>query len=253
VGVDEREFEDHLSQITTRWSMVWQAHRGDADAVPLAQRVLMERYGGAVYRYLLGALRDPDTAGELSQEFALRFLRGDFKRADPERGRFRDFLKTSVQNLITDHHRRRLAGPRQLPDSRYDHPDSREVVSRLEQEFLQSWRNELLNRAWQRLARLEEQAGKPFFTVLRHRAEHPDHRSAQMAGLLAEKLNKPLTAAAVRQTLHRAREKFADYLLDEVASSLNRPSPEQLGEELIALGLLEYCRPALERRDKGEP
>jgi hypothetical protein len=37
-------------------------------------------------------------------------------------------------------------------------------------------------------------------------------------------------------------------LLDEVRHSLENPEADHLEEELIELGLLEYCRPALERR-----
>ena len=40
---------------------------------------------GAAYRYLLGAVHDPDAADDLCQDFAVRFLRGDFRRADPGR------------------------------------------------------------------------------------------------------------------------------------------------------------------------
>jgi hypothetical protein len=43
--------------------------RGPAEAVSAAQEELMRRYHHAVYRYLLGALGDVDTAGELTQEF----------------------------------------------------------------------------------------------------------------------------------------------------------------------------------------
>ena len=57
-----------------------------------------------------------------------------------------------------------------------------------------------------------------------------------------------MTAVGVRQTLHRAREKFGALLLDEVIHSLENPGPEQVEEELAELGLLDYCRPALERR-----
>ncbi len=61
---------------------------------------LMCRYAGAVHRYLLKALGDSDAAAELNQEFALRFLRGDFRHGDPIRGRFRDYVKRTVQNLM---------------------------------------------------------------------------------------------------------------------------------------------------------
>jgi DNA-directed RNA polymerase specialized sigma24 family protein len=48
-------------------------------------------------------VRDPEVADDLAQEFALRFLRGDFQRADPERGRCRDYLKRALINLVHDY------------------------------------------------------------------------------------------------------------------------------------------------------
>ena len=64
--------------------------------------------------YLGRALGDPEAADEVFQEFALRLLRGDLRRADPERGRFRDLVKTAVFHLIVDHRRRQQARPRPL-------------------------------------------------------------------------------------------------------------------------------------------
>ena len=55
-----------------------------------------------------------------------------------------------------------------------------------------------------------------------------------------------------RLTLHRAREQFSDLMLDDVVQSLDNPTREQLEQELIDLGLLEYCRPALERRKDAD-
>ena len=73
------EFDPHLSQMSTQWTMVFQAHSGDPDEAHIAASRLMCRYAGAVHRYLLKALKDPDAADELDQEFALRFLRGRFQ------------------------------------------------------------------------------------------------------------------------------------------------------------------------------
>jgi hypothetical protein len=67
-----------------------------------------------------------------------------------------------------------------------------------------------------------------------------------MAEQLSATLGKPLTAAWVRQTLRRARHKFADFLLTEVVQSMDNPTTHQLQEELGQLRLLEYCRPALD-------
>src|SRR5437868_4985846 len=97
----------HLSRVTTRWSLVVQAHWGDRSAMTEAQEALLDRYGGAIARYLLAALRDPAAAGEVAQEFALCVVRGDFRNADPQRGRFRDFVRTVLFHLVVNYQRQR--------------------------------------------------------------------------------------------------------------------------------------------------
>src|SRR5262249_55922037 len=89
-----------LNQISTSWSVVGRAHADSGPGAEAARRDLLDRYGGAAYRYVRGAVRDPEAADELYQEFALRFLRGDFHRAAPEFGRFRDFVKTALVRLV---------------------------------------------------------------------------------------------------------------------------------------------------------
>jgi hypothetical protein len=68
-----------------------------------------------------------------------------------------------------------------------------------------------------------------------------------MAEQLSARLGKPVSAAWVRKTLERARHKYADLLLHEVAQTLDNPTLEALEEELVDVGLLTYCRPALGR------
>lgn len=249
--MSDQSLNDRLSQINTPWTMVRRAHQGESSAVTEAQQALLQRYGGAVYRYLLGALRDPDAADELNQDFALRFLRGDFHRADPQRGRFRDFVKTAMLNLIVDYQRKQKRRPMPLPEDTAEPPESADQLADLDRQFQESWRDELLTRCWEALARVERQTGQPFHTVLRFRAKHPELRSQEMAQRLGERLGRPMTAAAARQTLHRAREKFADFLIEEVLHSLDAPTADDLHSELVDLGLLEYCRPALERRESS--
>jgi RNA polymerase sigma factor (sigma-70 family) len=245
--VTDTDNPHHLSRISTQWSLVFQAHQGTAAAASQAQQELMQRYCGAIYRYLLAAVRDPDVADDLSQEFALRLIRGDFRRADPGHGRFRDFLKTALYHLIVDFQRRQSRRHCEAL-----HPDTPEPVEGTpvlpsDQEFLARWREELLNRAWDALQLVEKETGQPFYTILRYRAENPEIRSAQMAQTLQGRLGKPLSDVSVRQTLHRAREKFADLLLDEVAHSLQTSEVDRIEQELIALDLLSYCRSSLDR------
>jgi RNA polymerase sigma factor (sigma-70 family) len=213
---------------------------------------LMQRYGGAVYRYLLGIVRDADAADDLAQEFALRFLRGDFRRVDPQRGRFRDFVKMALRHLVIDHHRRKRTRPQQLPAHSPEAASPVDEDLDFDRHFLDSWRKELLDHAWDALNRHQRQTGQPLYTVLRLRADQPELRSAKMAEELTQPLGRPVTADWVRKTLERARSKFADFLLDDVERSLENPTREEVAEELLDLGLLEYCRPVLERRgDSG--
>jgi RNA polymerase sigma-70 factor (ECF subfamily) len=246
--MDPTNTNAHLSQIMTLWSVVCQAHRGPAEAQAAARERLMERYGGAVIRYLTRSLRNPDAAQDLYQEFALRFISGKFQGASPERGRFRDYLKTALYHLIVDYKHKQHGQPRLLSSSIAEPAAESTGLSDAERAFTESWREELLAHAWDRLSACERETGQPFYTVLRLRADQPDLRSPQMAEQLSARLGKPITSNNVRQLLHRAREKFADILLDEVTQSLENATPDELEQELGDLGLLEYCRPALERR-----
>src|SRR5207244_10661276 len=93
-----------------------QAHGQTAESALSARQRLVQRYSGAVYSYLLAAVREREAAEDLFQEFALRVVRGDFGRADPERGRFRDYLRRALISLVHDPQRARQAWPKALPD-----------------------------------------------------------------------------------------------------------------------------------------
>jgi RNA polymerase sigma-70 factor (ECF subfamily) len=246
--MEQGTYSERLSRIQTCWSQICRAHDGPAPARQAAQRALLERYGGAIQRYLLGAVRDPDVAAELFQEFACQLLQGDLKGATPERGKFRNFLRGVLFHMVADHHRRKGKLPKQLATNLTEPAAPDPILKESEREFLDSWRDELLARTWTRLGELERKKGQPLYTVLRFRAEHPKLKSDELARELSTRLRKEVTAAGVRQMIHRARERFAELLLEDVAHSLELPSIERVEEELTDLGLLEYCRPSLEQR-----
>src|SRR5262249_25040382 len=154
---------------------------------------LLDRYLTAVRRYLLGAVRDVEAADELLQEFAVRFMRGDLHRADPTRGRFRDFVKGVLFHLVADHYRQQKRAPAGLPDeSIWDGRDADTAES--DKEFLAHWRGEMLDLTWAALRKHQEETGQLYFTVLQHRAKQPEQRSAEMSECLSVELGKPVNA-----------------------------------------------------------
>ena len=248
--MDENTLNSRLSRISTVWTLLGNAHRPPDSAVVAAQYALIQRYQGAVYRYLLGALRDPDAADDLFQDFALRVMQGAFRRADPERGRFRDYLKTTLIHLVTDYQNRRRTRPAPLDKSFNEPAVPPANPAAADDQFLQSWKEELLAKAWQSLERAEHEGGQPYYSVLRFRAENSNATSAEMARRLTEQLRPehPFTDTGIRKTLERAKKQFADLLLDEIATSLENPTPDELEQELIELELMPHCRSALKRR-----
>jgi RNA polymerase sigma factor (sigma-70 family) len=248
--VDENTLNSRLSRISTIWTLLGKAHHESGFDVADAQSALIQRYQGAVYRYLLGALRDPDAADELFQDFALRVVQGAFRRANPQRGRFRDYLKTTLIHLVTDYQNKRRNRPASL-DKNYNEPAVPPAdPAAADEQFLQSWKEDLLARAWESLEKAERTGGQPYYSVLRFRAEYSDATSVEMAARLTEQLQpeQPFTDTGIRKTLQRAKMQFADLLLDEIAQSLENPTAEELEQELIDLELMPHCRAALKRR-----
>lgn len=221
------------------------AHRAQATNAGPARGELVQRYLPAVYRYLLAVVRNADLADELCQEFALKFLGGEFHRADPERGRFRDYVKSVIFNLVRSYHRNRGKWPAALPDQVGEQsPETDDDTT-----FAGEWREEVLNQTWQAL----EQQQSNYFHVLKLRVENPDLSSRELAERYATAQNKPMTAANVRKILERAHARFADLMVAEVAESLEAPAESSLRAELQELDLLKYCRTALENWASKNP
>jgi RNA polymerase sigma-70 factor (ECF subfamily) len=242
--MEQQPRRDVLNQISTLWSVLQQAHEGESEQAQAACQELWSRYGGAVYRYLLGALRDPEAANDLAQEFALRFVRGAFRRADVRRGRFRDYLKAALSNVITDYRNQRKHWPQPLsPEGGPEPVAQAESSADSDLALLASWREQLLESTWTALVR----AHPRYHAVLRLRVDQPDLSSAQAAAQLTVQWGEPCNAAWVRKALQRAHDKYADLLLEEVAQSLPTVTAEALRQELRDLDLLKYCQAALER------
>jgi RNA polymerase sigma-70 factor (ECF subfamily) len=248
-GTIVAQTEDRLEGLSTWWSVLFEAHGTSAELARAAQERLLDRYGPAVRRYLLAAVRDPHTADDLFGEFALRLVRGDFRQARPELGRFRQLLKVALYRMVIDHQRRQVHRP--MPLAAEPAADPPEPFAESDRVFQAEWRAQLFDASWAALRAEEERTGRPLYTLLRYRTDHPDERAAEMAARLAERLGPDADADWVRRRLFDARQHFTDAVVAEVARSLDPPTPERLAEELTELELLDYCRAALARWSGG--
>src|SRR5438477_10304509 len=98
---------------TTRWTLVVAAGNPERKEARWALVWLCENYWYPLYVYLRRRGYPADQAQDLTQEFFIRVLEGRYlDRADPEKGRFRSFILTSMKFLVADEQDRQRAHKR---------------------------------------------------------------------------------------------------------------------------------------------
>jgi hypothetical protein len=117
-----------------------------------------------------------------------------FSIGGSDQGRFRAFVKTVLSAwspcTIEKASERVLA---RIPSL---NPDSVEDVSSEDENFLITWRDDLLSQTWQALADFEAADGIPYNTLLRLRVAEPELTSEELADRIGQTLGKPTTAGA---------------------------------------------------------
>ena len=214
-----------LDQITTRWSQICDPLR------------FVMRYSQAIRAYLAAIFRNEDAAEEACQEFLAKFLERGLDSAVPDRGRFRDYLKISVRNTALAILRRKHetpVDPSQLEALATDTADDAWTLE---------WQRVVLDKAWRLLEVHERSAPQGLhFTVLKLAVDFPQETSDQLALRASEQAKREINAAAFRKQLSRARQHFAQLIVDEVSQTLASDVRRDLGEELAELGLLPYVK-----------
>lgn len=231
-----------LEEIETQWSLVRQAHHAsDTDSTNAKKRLVM-RYSASIRRFVRFLTRDEVDADDIAQEAILRLMRGDFEGADPDQGRFRDFLRTALRNMVRNH------WAKQARTSKLEQKLMDESVgcsleeSELDDDWIACWRTNILDNAWEQLRAFEsENENSRPHTLLRVRVDHPDWSYEQVSEYLAT-IGIEMSQPAIRQQIHRARSRFAKNVIDEVVYGLDVISVETVQNELIALGIFEHVK-----------
>jgi RNA polymerase sigma-70 factor (ECF subfamily) len=216
---------------TTQWSLVLTAADSKDPDSRRALTALCEAYWYPVYVLVRHARRDPEIAQDLTQGFFVDLLDKDWlKVADPDRGRFRNFLRTALRHYLS--HERRDAAARKRGGGR---PvlslDFREAESRWQAEpvetttpetlFERRWAQTLLTRTLTRLR--TEMEGTPDSAARFRRLQpfltdqSPRERYREAAAALS------MTEAAIKKAVQRLRLRFGDLLRAEVSQTVQEP------------------------------
>lgn len=239
-SADDEPAPARLDEIATEWGLLQQAH-AQGDAARPARNALVLRYARAIRNYVGALIKEPQDADEVAQEVLVRLLRGQFASASPERGRFRRMLAVAAHNLVRNYWQRKRRQAAMELNAETIASSDEDVVD--DAAALAAWRQSMLEMAWRAIEEFERShPGNLAWTVLRLRADFPDDDSEQLAVRLSERIGRPIRPAALRQQLRRARKRFAEALLDEVARGLDSPSQERVCEELTEVGLMEYVQ-----------
>lgn len=214
---------------TTRWTLVVAAADPQRKEARSALVSLCESYWYPLYAYVRRRGYLPDKAQDLTQEFFIRVLEGRYlDRADPEKGRFRAFVLTSLKFFLADEGDRERAqkrgGGAALPlefssgEERYERePAHDETPERI---FERRWALSVLDRVVERL-RIE--------FVHHGRPEHFERLKVFLLGhsdapyaALAREMNT--SEGALKVAIHRLRKRYRELFRQEIADTVAGPA-----------------------------
>lgn len=218
---------------STRWTLVVEAAGADSTRAADALGELYRRYR----RPLLGLLRIKgtpiDECEDLLQGFFAQLIsKAGLANVQREKGRFRSFLRASLTHFAIDQWRKKRSVS-ELPDG-FDGIAEKLPggVDQPDESFDRSWALELLRHAMNSLETEYTQRNRAeIFEVLHvYLAEKKpglSHRDA--AGRLG------MSEGAVKTEVSRMRQRYREFIEDQIADTLCEPTLQAIEEEKRAL------------------
>lgn len=214
---------------TTRWTLVVAAGNPQRKEARDALVSLCESYWYPLYAYLRRCGHPADQAQDLTQEFFVRLLEGRYvHRADPEKGRFRSFILTSLKFFVADMQDRDRAKKRgggavvpfdfSSAEERYERePGHAETPERI---FERRWALSVIARVLDKLRDEYIQHG---------RLEHFERLKVFLLGqsdapyaALARDMN--MSEGTLKVAVHRLRKRYRDLFRQEIADTVAEPA-----------------------------
>ena len=214
---------------TTRWTLVVAAGDPQRKEARAALVSLCENYWYPLYAYLRRRGYPTDQAQDLTQEFFVLILEGRYlDRAEPEKGRFRSFILTSLKFFVADEadsqRARKRGGGMLVPlefssgEERYQRePVHDETPERI---FERRWALSVLDRVVERLRNEFVQHGRP---------DHFERLKVFLLGrsdapyaALAREMDT--SEGALKVAIHRLRKRYRDLFRQEIADTVADPA-----------------------------
>jgi RNA polymerase sigma factor (sigma-70 family) len=214
MGDDSGAMEPRAVFESTLWSVVLQAREGNAAQRRAALQRLCQIYWPPLYSYLRRKGHSHEQAQDLVQGFFTYLLeKALMDRADPERGRFRSYLLTILENWLAGEHRKSRAQKRGggQPTLSFDFTVAGsiervepEVKESPEDSFNRSWALTVLKQALELLKDEYESRGmgahyEAFCAHISGGADRPSHEALSTAlGCTLGDVNSLLSASRRR-------------------------------------------------------
>jgi RNA polymerase sigma factor (sigma-70 family) len=200
--------------------------RKDAQSALVA---LCENYWYPLYAYLRRRGYAADQAQDLTQDFFIRLLEGRYlDRVDPEKGRFRSFLLSSLKFFVADEQDRQRAQKRgggavvslEFPsgEERYQREPAHDETP--ERMFERRWALAVLDRVVEKLRAEFVRHGRPehFERLKVFLLGHSDAPYAAMA----REMNT--SEGALKVAIHRLRKRYRELFRQEIADLVADPA-----------------------------
>jgi RNA polymerase sigma-70 factor (ECF subfamily) len=215
---------------TTHWSVVLAAGEGGSEQATAALSRLCQTYWFPVYAFIRKRGHSPEQAQDFTQEFFAGFLEKNYvAKAARDRGRFRAFLMSSVENFLHNQHDKAQAQKRgagqQLLSLDYEEAEERYRIEPVEESdpakiFEQQWAAMLLETVLNRLRDEFSAEGRVglFEDLQAHLWGDPESIPYAQLG---QKCG--LKEAGVKTIAHRLRQRYRELLREEIAQTVAKP------------------------------
>jgi len=225
---------------TTKWTLIRKLQEGSEEQARAALENFCRAYWYPVYAYCRHSGFPIETAEDLTQTYFQQLIGYDsMKKVEPERGRLRFFVLSSLKRLIANHLRHELAAKRNpdkpllslslagAEDSYRREPES---ISDPESLFDRAWAEQVVANAEVALRAEFEVAGTlGHYVVL---CEFLPHRMSARAHAEAAK-ELGISDGAFRLHLHRTRKRFVALVENEIRQIVS--DPESVRDEVAYL------------------